>query len=437
MHEIPISDVVVGERFRKEFGDLDDLASSIERVGLIHPIVVTDENDLIAGERRLRACMQLGMESIPVVYREDVDEHLLRELELEENIARKDMTWQERVVVLGNPDMQGVDAEKGWGQAETATAIDRSVSAVSRDLSLARTLKVLPHIAEIKTAKDAEKEVVRQIDAIERELKARKIQKEVKGNEDGVWNQVLHGDSLNELLRIPDGSIDCVIADVPYGTEIHKDSARGVHFDDSKREALEFMRGLAHELKRVCRPDAHVYIFFGIKLWTATMDVWYEAGWNVDPIPIVWHKNLVGMVDVEYRYGPCWEPILFCKQEQPRRLNGFARNLIEVNCVPGQERVNHVQKPTALLKELILNSTQEGDRVLDPCCGSGSTLVTAKRLGRNFIGIEMDGDQVNAARIWLDEEERDKEVEIRQQENYDEERIDTLDKTGVTGDHLD
>lgn len=60
-----ISDVVVGRRVRKHIGDLSDLCESIEKIGLLHPIVVTPDNQLIAGLRRVAAFRKLGKESIP------------------------------------------------------------------------------------------------------------------------------------------------------------------------------------------------------------------------------------------------------------------------------------------------------------------------------------------------------------------------------------
>lgn len=64
--KIPISDIVVGTRRREDLGDISGLADSISSWGLLHPVVVDDKNRLVAGERRLRACQQLGWSEIPV-----------------------------------------------------------------------------------------------------------------------------------------------------------------------------------------------------------------------------------------------------------------------------------------------------------------------------------------------------------------------------------
>jgi hypothetical protein len=63
---LPIDKIVVGERHRRDLGDIDGLAASMEILGLLHPIVVTPEGLLICGERRLRAATLLGWKMIPV-----------------------------------------------------------------------------------------------------------------------------------------------------------------------------------------------------------------------------------------------------------------------------------------------------------------------------------------------------------------------------------
>jgi ParB family chromosome partitioning protein len=64
--ERAIKDIIIGDRYRKEMGDIGSLAKSIEDIGLMHPVVIDSGNNLIAGARRIRAFEQLGRETIPV-----------------------------------------------------------------------------------------------------------------------------------------------------------------------------------------------------------------------------------------------------------------------------------------------------------------------------------------------------------------------------------
>jgi len=91
-----ISDIRVRGRFRKDMGDISELAKSISDVGLLHPVVVTPENELIAGARRLRAAKSLGWDSVPVTV---VDLDKIVKGEFAENAVRKDFVASEIVAI--------------------------------------------------------------------------------------------------------------------------------------------------------------------------------------------------------------------------------------------------------------------------------------------------------------------------------------------------
>ena len=93
---LKISDVKIGQRVRDEYGDMEALADSIKEHGLLHPIVVDSDYNLIAGCRRLLACERIGLTEIEAKVLEDISEKELRVLELEENIRRKDLTELEK-----------------------------------------------------------------------------------------------------------------------------------------------------------------------------------------------------------------------------------------------------------------------------------------------------------------------------------------------------
>lgn len=93
---LKIKDVNVGQRIRDEYGDMKSLAESIQEHGLLHPIVVDSNYNLIAGCRRLLACERIGLKEIEAKVLEDISEKELRVLELEENIRRKDLTELEK-----------------------------------------------------------------------------------------------------------------------------------------------------------------------------------------------------------------------------------------------------------------------------------------------------------------------------------------------------
>lgn len=98
--ELPIGSIIIGERRREDYGDIKSLAASIEQWGLLHPVVVDESNRLVAGGRRLEACRSLMWTSIPIRRLGDLTEAELREIELAENLQRKDLTQYERNKVI-------------------------------------------------------------------------------------------------------------------------------------------------------------------------------------------------------------------------------------------------------------------------------------------------------------------------------------------------
>src|SRR5699024_2755447 len=111
---INIDEVKVNDRIRKDFGDIEELANDIKKNGLINPPTVTPEYELIAGERRLRACKHLGFQQIEVRIVSVRDEEHQLNMEISENENRKEFTYSERM-----------DWSKRLGRIESIKARER------------------------------------------------------------------------------------------------------------------------------------------------------------------------------------------------------------------------------------------------------------------------------------------------------------------------
>jgi len=157
-NRIKPSKISVGERFREDTGNIDDLANSIKKLGLLQPIGVNSDNELVFGERRLEAWKKVkGNEPIPIVR---IDDPLA---ELVENVIRKDMTWQEEAKAIKkihkelaepllsdsngrNPD--GTFSEKEWTQEKTGKVLGISQQKIAQDLKLANGLERYPDLED-------------------------------------------------------------------------------------------------------------------------------------------------------------------------------------------------------------------------------------------------------------------------------------------------
>jgi DNA modification methylase len=276
IHKVPIKDIRIGERVRKEYGDLEALANSIGRYGQLQAIILTDGNLLVAGERRLEAIKLLGQETIDVVYRAELDETGLKELELEENIRRKEFSWPEEVSALsdlyslkqaryGVPSPNGVrvdGAPVGFGLKDASAELDRSMASLSMDMQLAQAIRDFPQLAQEKTKSAAFKrfkrmrelqlrqelakrsavsqdnEIDRLITAapmsaidIAEQLASASVESDeprpapsaplVKKAGFKGYGILYNGDSRYVLRNLPSASVDCIITDPPYALALH------------------------------------------------------------------------------------------------------------------------------------------------------------------------------------------------------------------------
>jgi ParB/RepB/Spo0J family partition protein len=134
--KLPISEISIlrDERQRRVI-ETEDLQKSIRQIGLINPIVVkldeTGRHVLVAGERRLRACIALKWVEIPVQFADQLSPVQASIIELEENIKRKELPWQDFINAIGRLHKLHMDNEEKWSQAATAQALSLTDATVS------------------------------------------------------------------------------------------------------------------------------------------------------------------------------------------------------------------------------------------------------------------------------------------------------------------
>lgn len=127
-------------RQRKDLTDIEGLMESISKRGLINPITIEADGKLIAGERRFTAVSRLGWTHIDVRYASELDPAEIHMIELEENIKRVGISWQEETRALERYHTLKSEAEPGWTKAETAEELGMSSTDVSIKLALAKEI---------------------------------------------------------------------------------------------------------------------------------------------------------------------------------------------------------------------------------------------------------------------------------------------------------
>ena len=414
-HVLPIDEIVIGERFRSGTGDLTDLKDSIETHGLLHPIVITRDKLLLAGFRRLTATRELGSTTIACRFFDECDDVTAREIELEENLARENLTWLDEDRLRAEIDKlkrakygshyagmggQGnTGTSDGWDSKDTAESLGVSESTISRSVARMEAMEFVPSMADAPTRRAADRELDRFIQEIETELNMRRRKTEARALDE----HILLGDCTALLSRMPNDSVDCIITDPPYGVDIKATTHDGGHrtpsgYEDDPVAIQALLRTAFKEMRRVLKHSGHAYIFCSSQPrdQITFIQLLENSGFDVDPIPLIWKKDSHSTVDWDYRFAPSYESILFCSNRQ-RRLADKTENVFDYPNDP--DRIHTAQKPVALLSKFIELSTGPSEVVLDPFMGSGSTCIAAIRTGRKYIGMEVLQKMHDAAKI--------------------------------------
>ena len=433
MRVIPIEKVMVGKRQRSKLepGPLTELKESILGRGLLHPPVVAKQGDafhLVAGERRFRAIQQIHKEnkaffchdqtinpgSIPVTLLDEaLDEGGRFEAELDENIRRVDIPWQDRTQALAelhalrqtqNPKQTFVATaeelakQRGTGpRGGDATAQLRR--AVHEATEVAKHL-TNPKIAMARTAAEAFTLVQRlEEDKINSIIASRQL-KLLSGKPD---IEVLHGDLRKVLPTLSKEFVDLILADPPYGIDASSSGfrSRTVHhhnYTDSVENARELALSILTEGFRVAKPRANLLLFTDIKHWEWLQTASFNMGWTPFRRPIIWVKfDSEGLAPWGSQGPRITTELIFFATKGSRGMCASPTDVFRFNRVLKGERVHGAEKPVDLLKKLIDCTTLPGDFVLDLCCGSGSTLVACRGLRRRALGIEADADYFRGA----------------------------------------
>jgi DNA modification methylase len=214
--------------------------------------------------------------------------------------------------------------------------------------------------------------------------------------------KIHNNDCLEYMKNLPDNCIDLIVTDPPY--EIYTDG-RGMYKKSDKRYVKELVgmkNGFSREtLDEMCRvmKKINCYIFCSQKQIIPLLDYFVKekgCNWNIidwiksNPIPNCGNKYIT---DKEF--------ILFFRERGVRIYGNYTTKstyyITKLN-VKDKHRFNHPTcKPVFILKNFIINSSNEGEIVFDPFMGSGSTGVAAIELNREFIGCEINEEYFNTA----------------------------------------
>lgn len=246
-------------------------------------------------------------------------------------------------------------------------------------------------------------------------------------------NSIIKGDCVAALEALPSNSVDVIFADPPYNLQLGGDLHRPDH---SKVDAVDdawdqfssfqaydsFSRAWLMACRRVLKPNGTIWVIGSyhnifrvgsilqdLEFWLLNDVIWRKT----NPMP-----NFRGR-----RFQNAHETMIWASRDEKAKSYTFNYDAMKASnddvqmrsdwlfpiCSGGErlkgddgKKVHPTQKPEALLARVLMASSKPGDVVLDPFFGSGTTGAVAKRLGRNFVGIEREQDYIDAAQARID-----------------------------------
>ncbi len=245
------------------------------------------------------------------------------------------------------------------------------------------------------------------------------------------FNKIINGEALEILKTIPSKTFDLVFADPPYNLQLEKKLSRpdnskvnGVTDKWDQFESFDtydnFCKEWLNECKRVLKNDGSIWVI-------GSYHNIFRIGYHMQNIgywilnDVIWRKNNPMPNFKGTRFTNAHETLIWaCKNKKSK----YTFNYQSLKCLNddlqmrsdwilpicnGSERikkdgkkVHSTQKPESLLHRVLLASTNKGDFVFDPFLGTGTTAIVAKKIGRNYFGIEKEKKYFKAAKQRLE-----------------------------------
>lgn len=441
VYQIPLTQIAVIDRARKDMGNLADLANDILTNGQITPGVVRravldDQTDgvdclatpyvLVAGGRRYAACFAAGMESFKAELKEDMPPLQQRIIELHENLHRKDLLPDEEVFlkeeIHGMLSSAALMEGKVWTIEDTAKELGESKGNISKDLTLAKEMRANPELRSHATKASALRAV--NYDKAIQERLGRVNQTSLLR----VKDRLHVADMRDFARRLPTHSIDLCFTDFPFGIDYW--NAVGTqdrnHYEDKPEQLKDLLTDVIPQILRITKPTGWLALMMGsthymdLKALVETCCVthheyvslhpWIREGPDAcryvraeDPEWIWYRPNSRNpSMHPEIHAQNAYEKLCIVNMGEAVLTDKTKQNVLVYDQVY-TDRIHEMQRPHGLCLDIVSRFTVGGEVVLDLCFGSGSALAAAAELQRDFLGCDLNPANLEPALTWVTE----------------------------------
>lgn len=435
-----INEIDFANRAREDLGDIQELAASIATLGLIQPLILTPRNRLMVGGRRLEALKLIGttdlVEGKHFIYHEEVPESRYREIELEENVRRKEMSWKEKVKMIAEIHQLKKNAfyksgdEGRWGYRETAEALGigshasvnvaltlceelaKPNSVVHKAINTREALVMLVDYKADKAAQELQRRHLAKIKSMPSVPVAGTLVDELISNgfevdkDEGICipisTMVYNMDALTLMDALPDESVDHALTDFPYAIDMDnlQQAGMGMDITITKDEHgvvdnAVFVEQSIRKMYRILKPNSFFVFFYDLDWHAHWQDIAVQAGFKVQRWPFVWVKTSPCQNGAPHtNFTKATEVAMICRKGTPTLVSPQATNYYYGGLGDCKTKFNHpFAKPEELWLTLIRAISIEGQCIYDPCAGVGSGTIAVLSCNRVALASEIDATQ--------------------------------------------
>lgn len=351
------------------------IAASIREFGFLSPILVAEDNTILAGHGRLAAALKLGLKKVPCVKENHLTETQKRAYIIADNKLSLNAGWDNELLAVELSELEGADFNLdllGFDEAELSSIFDADKDVSDDDF-------------------DVEKE----------------LEEPCFSKTGDMWtlgkHRIICGDSTDSSTfekLLGETKVNLVCTDAPYFVNLENASGKIKNDDLSDKEGYEFLMKVFTNFKNSMAADASIYEFYATMKARVFYDAFEDAGFKV-AAGLIWKKPRAPLMRTDWKFN--MEPIIYgWRKDGKHKWYGDQKQtaVFEFDGIKNskEEGCGHPSsKPVPLIAYLIKQSTQTNSVVLDGFLGSASTLIACEQIGRVCFGVELEPKFIDVA----------------------------------------
>lgn len=371
---VNVDDLKAYERNARTHSDeqIKQVAESIKEFGFTNPVLIDENNEIIAGHGRTMAAKSIGMKEVPAIRLNGLTAAQKKALRIADNQLALNAGWDEELLRIELGELQELDFNldvMGFSDEELDLLLDGTGS-IDDDESHGQDAEEIAEPSEDPVVKPGE-----------------------------LWllgdHQLLCGDStrIDELVRLcEEGSVDLYLTDPPYNVAYEGKTKDALTIENDNMSDEDFRKFLLDAFSTAdfaMKPGASFYIWHADSEGYNFRGACRDVGWKVREC-LIWNKNafVLGRQDYQWKHEPC---LYGWKDGASHEWYSDRSQTTVIDCDRPMRNGEHpTMKPVELFRYLMENSSKKGDVVFDSFGGSGTTLVAAEETGRVAYLMELD-----------------------------------------------